>query len=54
VTISNPDLLCSSETGVNPGIRSDKGTYLNEHDVRKALVVTVSQRSEELRIYSVV
>jgi hypothetical protein len=43
-----------SETGVIPGIRSRKSTYLNEHDVRKPLVVSISQRSEELRLYTVV
>jgi hypothetical protein len=28
--------------------------YLNELDVRKALVVSISQRSEELRLYNMV
>jgi hypothetical protein len=53
VTISNPDLLSSNETGVNPGIRSWK-KHLNELDVRKPLVVSISQRSEELRLYNLV
>jgi hypothetical protein len=50
VTISNPDLLSSSETGVNPGLRSWKNTNLNELNVRKPLVVSASKRSEELRL----
>jgi hypothetical protein len=54
VTISNADSLSSSETGVNPGIKSGKSTYLNELDVRKPLVVSISQRSEELRLYNLV
>ncbi len=44
VTISNPDSLSSSETGFNSGIRSWKSNYLNELDVRKPLVVSISQR----------
>jgi hypothetical protein len=51
VTISSPDWLSNSETGVNPGRRS---TNLNELDVRKPLVVSLSQRSEELRLYNLV
>jgi hypothetical protein len=35
VTISNPDLLSSSETGVNSGIGSLKITYATELSVRK-------------------
>ncbi len=52
MTISNPDSLSCSGTGVNPGIRSRKSTYLNELDVRKPLVVSNSRRSEELRLYT--
>jgi hypothetical protein len=33
---------------------AEKGTHLNELDVRKPLVVSTSQRSEELRIYNLV
>jgi hypothetical protein len=54
VTISNPNLLSSSETAVNPGIKSRKSTYLNDHDVRKPLVLSISQISEELRLYNLV
>jgi hypothetical protein len=55
LTISNPDLLSSSETLFNSGIRSwKKGTHLNELHVRKPLVVSISQRSEELRLYNLV
>jgi hypothetical protein len=58
VTISNPNPLSScSETRVNPGIRTKKAKksiYLNELNVRKPLVVSISQRSEELRLYSLV
>jgi hypothetical protein len=48
------DSLSSSKTGVNPGIRSWKSTHLNELNVRKPLVVSISQRSEELRLYNLV
>jgi hypothetical protein len=54
VTISIPDSLSSSETGVNPEIRSWKSTHLNELDVRKPLVLSFSQRSQELRLYNLV
>ncbi len=54
ITISNLDLFSSSETGVNPAIRSWKITFLIEHDVRKPLLVSISQRSEELRLYNLV
>ncbi len=54
VTISNPDSLFSSETGVNSGRRRSKSTHLNELDVRKPLVVSMSQRREELRRYNLV
>jgi hypothetical protein len=54
MTIRNPDLLSSSGTGVNPGIRSWKSTCLIELDVRKPLVVSISQKSEELRLYNLV
>ncbi len=50
VTISNPDCLSRSETGFNPGRRSRKNTYLIELDVK--FVVSISQRSEELRLYN--
>jgi hypothetical protein len=46
--------LFSSETGVNPIIRSWKSTHLNELDARKPLVVSISQKSEELRLYNLV
>jgi hypothetical protein len=54
VTVSSPDSLFSCEAGANPGIRRWKSTYLNELDVRKPLVVSVSERSEELRLYNLV
>jgi hypothetical protein len=47
VIISNLDSLYSSETGVNPGMRSSESTYLNELKVRKPLVASISQRSED-------
>jgi hypothetical protein len=34
--------------------KAEKSTYLNELDVRKPLVVSVSQRNEELRLYNLV
>jgi hypothetical protein len=54
VTISNPDYLSRSVTVVNPVIRSWKSTHLIELDLRNPLVVSISQRSEELRLYNVV
>jgi hypothetical protein len=54
VTIFKPESPFSSEAGVNPGIRSRKSTYLIQLDVRKPLVVSISQRSEELRFYNLV
>ncbi len=33
---------------------AEKSTYLNELDVRKPLVVSISQRIEELRLYNLV
>jgi hypothetical protein len=47
LTISNPKPLSSSETRVNPGIKRHKSTYMNEQDVRKPLVASISQRSED-------
>jgi hypothetical protein len=42
-----------SETGVNRGIRKlENGTYLHELDVRKPLVVSISHKSEYLRLYN--
>jgi hypothetical protein len=52
MTISAPKSLSRSEKGVIPGIKNS--TYLNVLDVRKPLVVSVSQRSEELRLHNVV
>jgi hypothetical protein len=54
VTIPNPDLHSSSETGVGLGITSWKSTDRNELDVRKPLLVSISHRSEELRFYNLV
>jgi hypothetical protein len=54
VTNSNPNSLSSSETTVNLGIKAEKSLYLNELDVRKPLVVPISQRSEVMRLYDVV
>jgi hypothetical protein len=54
VTISNPDSLSSSETEVNTGARSRKSTYLNELNVRKPLVESISQGSKELRLHNLV
>jgi electron transfer flavoprotein alpha/beta subunit len=33
---------------------AEKSTYLNELDAREPLVVSISQRSEELRLYNLV
>ncbi len=52
VTISNPDSLCRCEAEVDPGVRSWKRTYLTELDVRRSLVTSISQSTEELRLYN--
>jgi hypothetical protein len=52
--IPNPNLLSSSKTGVNLGIRSWKSTRLIELSARKLLVESISQRSEEMRLYNLV
>jgi ABC-type multidrug transport system permease subunit len=58
VTISNPDSLSSSKAGVNFEIRSWKSTHPNELDVRKPLVVSISQKEkkkiEEQKLYNLV
>jgi hypothetical protein len=55
VTTSNHNSLSKSETGVIPGMRSwNKHLYLNELNVRKPLVESISQRSEELTLYNLV
>jgi hypothetical protein len=54
VTISNPDSLSSSKTGVNPEREAEISTDLIELNVRKPLVVFISQRSNELRLYNLV
>ncbi len=51
---SNPHFLFRSETNVNLGIRSGKSIYLNELDVRNPLVVSISHRNKELRLYKLV
>ncbi len=45
VTDSNPKTLFSSSKGVYYGRRRRKSTYLNELNVRKPSVVSISQRS---------
>ncbi len=54
MTSTNPDSDSSSESWVDSGLRSWKGAYLIALDVRKTLIVPVSQRSEELRLYNLV
>jgi hypothetical protein len=43
---------------VKPGLilewEAEKSTYLNELNVRKPMVVSISHRSEELRLYILV
>jgi hypothetical protein len=56
MTISNTDSLSSVKSGVNRGIRTRKkhlSRYLNQLDVKKPSVVSISQRIEELRVFSV-
>jgi hypothetical protein len=52
MTIWNPDLLSSSATMVEHGMRSEISTFLNELDVGKPLVESISQKCEELRLYN--
>jgi hypothetical protein len=40
--------------GLIPEQEAERSTYLIELNVRKPLVVTISQRSEELRLYNLV
>jgi hypothetical protein len=49
-------MLSNSETGVNPGVRSNfkKSTILNELDVRKPLVVSISEKSKSVTMYNLV
>jgi hypothetical protein len=55
MTISNPDLRSSSETGANAGERSRKTSlFLFELDVKKPLVASTLQRSEQQRPYNLV
>jgi hypothetical protein len=54
VTISNHHSRSTVKQGVNARMRSIKFTYLNELDVRKPLVVCISQMCEELRLYNLV
>jgi hypothetical protein len=39
---------------VKRGEEAEKSTYLIDFNVRKPLVVSISQRSEELRLYKLV
>jgi hypothetical protein len=48
--LQTPDLLSSSKTLANPEMRRWKSTYLIELNARKPLVVSILQRSEELRL----
>jgi hypothetical protein len=40
--------------GLILGHEAEESTNLNELDVRKPLVVSISQKSEELRLYNLV
>jgi hypothetical protein len=57
VAILNPNSIFNSETGVNSGIRSLNNHFsdsLIELEVRKPLMVSISQKSEELKFYNLV
>ncbi len=64
VVLQCPRVAWQSQTticfpGVNHGVEFwnknlKKSTYLNELDVRKPLVVSISQRNEKLRFYKLV
>jgi hypothetical protein len=54
-TISNPELLSSSKTGVTPGKINSKNTFLIERDARSPFfAASISRRSGELRLYNLV
>jgi hypothetical protein len=50
MTKSNLESLSSSETEVNPAREVEESTYMNVLDVRKPLVFSISQGSEEQRL----
>ncbi len=50
MTISDPDSLLSSETGLILEEEAENSAHLNELDIRKPLVVYISRRSEEQRL----
>jgi hypothetical protein len=54
VESSNPDSVSGRETELESDIRSCKNTELNELDVREPSVVSISQGSEELRLYNLI
>jgi hypothetical protein len=57
VTIKNPNLLTSSETGIHARMRNynkKKTTYLNWLDVRQPFVACVLQVSEVFRLLNLV
>jgi hypothetical protein len=51
---SNNDSLSTSETEVSQRKKKLKSTYLIELNVRKSLVASISQRSEEPRLHNLV
>jgi hypothetical protein len=54
VTISNPDLLSTVKQELILEEEAGRSTYLNELNARRPLVVSISQRSEKLRLYHLV
>jgi hypothetical protein len=54
VTISNPDLLSSSTPGLLLEYEAENNAHQIKLEVRKPLVVSISQKREELRLYNIV
>jgi hypothetical protein len=50
VSSPNPALLSSSETKVHFGKEAEKSAYLNQLNVSKPLVVSISQKREDPRL----
>ncbi len=54
LTISNVDSFPAVKQGLILEYKAEMSTYQNELNVRKPLVVSISQRSEELRLHNLV
>jgi hypothetical protein len=54
MTLSISDFLFRNEKGVKLEKKLNKHTYLNEVDVKRPLVISISRKSEQLRAYGLV